>query len=69
LSSVATRYPGRVAALVYLEAGYPYAFDNGNGPTMKEFQEKSRDIPVPALTLCDAARSRELGQQRKFKGA
>jgi non-heme chloroperoxidase len=39
LSSVATSHPSRVAGLVYLEAGYPYAFDNGKGPTMKEFQE------------------------------
>src|SRR5258707_6860353 len=27
MKSVATRYPNRVSALVYLEAGYPYAFD------------------------------------------
>src|SRR6266566_5636408 len=41
MSSVASRYPGRVAGLVYLEAGYPYAFDNGKGPTMQEFQDIS----------------------------
>jgi non-heme chloroperoxidase len=39
LSSVVTRHPNRVAGLVYLEAGYPYAFDNGKGPSMKEFQD------------------------------
>jgi pimeloyl-ACP methyl ester carboxylesterase len=39
LSSVATSHPDRIAGLVYLEAGYPYAFDNGKGPTMKEFLE------------------------------
>jgi non-heme chloroperoxidase len=38
LSSVGTLHPDRVAGLVYLEAGYPYAFDNGKGPAMKEFQ-------------------------------
>jgi non-heme chloroperoxidase len=43
LSSVGTSHPDRVAGLVYLEAGYPYAFDNGKGPTMKEF----RDIRGP----------------------
>src|ERR1041384_6161735 len=32
LSSVGTLHPDRVAGLVYLEAGYPYAFDNGKGP-------------------------------------
>jgi non-heme chloroperoxidase len=37
LSSVASRHPGRLAGLVYLDAGYPYAFDNAKGPTMKEF--------------------------------
>jgi non-heme chloroperoxidase len=37
LGAVATAYPGRLAGLVYLEAGYPYAFDNGKGPTMEEF--------------------------------
>jgi non-heme chloroperoxidase len=47
LSSVATRYPTRVAALVYLEAGYPYAFDNGKGPTMNEFQEVRGPQPPP----------------------
>jgi non-heme chloroperoxidase len=29
LSSVGTRYPGRVAGLIYLDAAYKYAFDNG----------------------------------------
>ena len=37
LSSVGNLRPDRVAGLVYLEAGYPYAFVNGKGPTMKEF--------------------------------
>jgi len=47
MSSVATRHPSRVAALVYLEAGYPYAFDNGKGPTMKEFQDLKNRAPQP----------------------
>jgi pimeloyl-ACP methyl ester carboxylesterase len=37
LSSMGTRHPDRVVGLVYLDAMYPYAFDNGKGPTMKEF--------------------------------
>ncbi len=45
LSSIASRYPNRVAGLVYLEAGYPYAFDNGKGPTMQEFQDISGPQP------------------------
>jgi non-heme chloroperoxidase len=47
LSSVATRHPSRVAALVYLDAAYPYAFDNGKGPTMKEFQDLRAPQPPP----------------------
>lgn len=45
VSSVATRYPNRVAALVYLEAAYPYAFDNGKGPTWEEFQDLRKLMP------------------------
>jgi pimeloyl-ACP methyl ester carboxylesterase len=56
LSSVATRYPSRVAALVYLEAGYPYAFDNGTGPTMKELQDLKNLAPkAPPPSESDAA--------------
>lgn len=47
LSSVASRYAGRVAGLVYLDAAYPFAFDNGKGPTMKEFQDISGPQPPP----------------------
>lgn len=45
LSSIATRYPKRVAALIYLEAAYPYAFDNGTGPAWKEFIEAGKLMP------------------------
>jgi pimeloyl-ACP methyl ester carboxylesterase len=45
LSSVATRHPSRVAGLVYLEAGYPYAFDDGKGPSMKEFLDAKKLMP------------------------
>ena len=38
LSSVANRHADRVAGLIYLDAGYPYAFNNGKGPEMSEFQ-------------------------------
>lgn len=36
LSAVAAFRPGRVAGFVYLEAAYPYAFENGRGITMTE---------------------------------
>ena len=38
LSSIASRHRDRVAGLIYLEAAYPYAFDNGKGPTFQELQ-------------------------------
>ena len=45
LSSVATRHRNRLAALVYLEAGYPYAFNNGKGPSMEEFLDAMKLMP------------------------
>jgi non-heme chloroperoxidase len=36
MSSVGTRFPNRIAALVYLDAGYQYAFDNGKIPTFDD---------------------------------
>jgi len=45
LSSVATLHPGSIAGVVYLEAAYPYAFDNGRGPSMKEFLEAQGPQP------------------------
>jgi pimeloyl-ACP methyl ester carboxylesterase len=59
LSSVATSYPDRVAGLVYLEAGYPYAFDNGKGPRMKEFQDL-RGPQFPSPPYSDLASFRAL---------
>ena len=47
LSSVATRFPSRVAGLVYLEAAYPYAVDNGTGPTFDEIQKLRPPQPPP----------------------
>lgn len=39
MSSVANRHPDRIAGLVYLDAAYPYAFDNGTGPSFKELAQ------------------------------
>lgn len=47
LSSVATRYPNRVSGLVYLDAGYSYAFDNGKGAVMSEFKGNPPRTPAP----------------------
>jgi pimeloyl-ACP methyl ester carboxylesterase len=47
LSSIGTRYPNRVAALVYLDAGYQYAFDNGEVPTFKDISDVGFPQPPP----------------------
>ncbi len=55
LSSIANRYPNRIAGAVYLEAGYPVAFDNGKGMSMAEFQEIVREPEVPPPAAGDLA--------------
>jgi non-heme chloroperoxidase len=47
LSSVASRHSDRVAGLVYLDAAYSYAFDNGKGSSTKEMQELRGPQPPP----------------------
>jgi pimeloyl-ACP methyl ester carboxylesterase len=47
LSSLASRHPQRVAGLVYLDAGYQYAFDNGQGSTLDELQRTANPEPGP----------------------
>jgi pimeloyl-ACP methyl ester carboxylesterase len=60
LSSIGTRYPNRVGALVYLDAGYPYAFDNGEVPTFKDISDVGFPQPPPPteadLSTFDALR-------------
>lgn len=46
LSSVAARHAGRIAGLVYLDAIYPYAFDNGEGITWEDFQQFTKTAPT-----------------------
>jgi pimeloyl-ACP methyl ester carboxylesterase len=48
LSSVASRKPDRVAGLAYLDAAYPYAFDNGKGPSLEELLQGTPQPPPPA---------------------
>ncbi len=45
LSSIGSRYPDRVAGLIYLDAGYSYAFDNGKGMTVEAQQELAKSPP------------------------
>lgn len=47
LSSVGSRYPERVAGLIYLDAAYQYAFDNGSGGTLDELQKSANPQPPP----------------------
>ena len=47
LSSVANSHPTRVAGLVYLDAAYSYAFDDGNGASILEIQKLQGPQPPP----------------------
>ena len=47
LSSIANRYPNRVGGLVYLDAAYSYAFDNGKGANIMEIQKLQGPQPPP----------------------
>jgi non-heme chloroperoxidase len=65
LSSVGSRYPERVAGLIYLDAGYPYAYyDRSRGDlpidvaeVLRKFQQL---LPVPPSSREGAAQIREL---------
>jgi pimeloyl-ACP methyl ester carboxylesterase len=54
LSSIGTRHPEKVSGLIYLDAGYSYAFDNGKGMTT-EAQNDAMKHPPPSgpLPLAD----------------
>ena len=45
LSSTGTRHPEKVSGLIYLDAGYSYAFDNGKGMTT-EAQSEATKTPL-----------------------
>ena len=47
LSAVANNHPDRVAGLVYLDAAYSYAFDDGNGASIMEIQRLQGPQPPP----------------------
>lgn len=60
LSSVASRHPDRVAGVIYLEAAYPYAFENGKGMSMSEFQRVVQGPGPPAPGAGDRVSLRAL---------
>jgi pimeloyl-ACP methyl ester carboxylesterase len=47
LSSVANRHPDRIAGVVYLDAAYSYAFDNGKGASVMDAQKLPGPQPPP----------------------
>lgn len=47
LSWIANQHPERVAGLVYLDAAYSYAFDNGKGASIQEMMELHAPQPPP----------------------
>jgi len=48
LSSVGSPKPARISGLIYLDAAYPYAFDNGKGlRSSGDGRELPRDTPAP----------------------
>jgi len=55
LSDVATRYPDRVAGLIYLEAAYSFGFRSDEAPSMEEFQQVVRSPKTPPPEPADLA--------------
>ena len=60
LSSVGSRYPDRVAGLVYLDAAYSYAFDNGKGAGIKDLSFAG--APASAARRCRPCRLRRAAE-------
>jgi non-heme chloroperoxidase len=55
---------------VYLEAAYPYAFDNGKGPTMKELQDLKNLAPkAPTPVETDPALASFAALQQAWRRA
>jgi non-heme chloroperoxidase len=55
MSSVASRYPERVAGLVYLDSGYSYAFDNGRGAEVMDMIKLHAPAQPPGPQTADLA--------------
>ena len=47
LSSIATRYPERAAGVVFLDAAYGYAFDNGKGASFEHMMKSTAGVNAP----------------------
>ena len=59
LSDLGTRFPKRLSALIYVEAGYWYAFDSGNKPKDPVGTPPPGQPPMPAIgkAIIENARS------------
>ena len=51
LSSIGSRYPDRVAGLVYFDAVFPYSFDNGKGPSLEHLKETNAQLQMAASRM------------------
>ena len=47
LSSIATRRPERIAGVIYLDAAYGYAFDNGKGASFEQMMKVTSGVSAP----------------------
>lgn len=68
LSSISSRHPERVAGLVYLEAGYQYAFDDGKGTTADEREKLVVLKPPPAVAADRASLAAYQIRNKKING-
>jgi pimeloyl-ACP methyl ester carboxylesterase len=67
LSWVANFHPDRIAGVVYLDAGYPYAFDNGRGAEMEEFLSLSGlQPPTPGAAHLASFSALQMWEQRQY---
>jgi pimeloyl-ACP methyl ester carboxylesterase len=65
MSALANSHPSRLAGLVYLDAAYPYAFDDGSGRTMREFDPpKALWHPSPGAPDLEGFRSLQAWDER-----
>jgi pimeloyl-ACP methyl ester carboxylesterase len=63
LSSVASRHPERIAGLVYLDAIWPYSFDDGTtGVNRGDLEALQRKLPAIGPATADLARPKALQQ-------
>ena len=62
LSDLGTRFPNRLSALIYVDAGYWYAFDSGNKPKVPVETPPPGQPPMPPVGRAI------LENARRFKG-